>query len=61
MIGANPAYWTEDEREVRTSAEFTKTLKSDGRTALKISLTREAHALGLDAGDEVVVTIRRRI
>lgn len=40
--------------------EATKVIRADGKSALKVHITREVRALGLDMGDEVVVTLRRR-
>lgn len=47
--------------ECPDTVEATKVIRADGKSALKVHITREVRALGLDVGDEVVVTIRRRI
>lgn len=49
-----------NEEETAEEVTVTKTLKLDSHYSLKILVTKEARALGLNAGDEVVVTIRRR-
>lgn len=50
----------EDSPGFLEEVEATKVIRADGKSALKVHITREVRALGLDMGDEVVVTLRRR-